>query len=339
MFRPTHLLALLAFAFPLSAQDVSRPPETVGSIDFFGLRRISESDVRAVLQLKDGDPFPRDRSLGAEVRRIPGVAQSSVTPVTVDGSGKLRIFIGVREEGSARSQWREKPAGDVRLTDELKQLYDEFIAALGPAVRRGGAHENYDHGHALSKDAELRKPQDAAVEALKTQAPQVRDVMLNSDSAEHRCAAAWLLGYAPDKKAIVADLLVGARDPDSNVRNNATRALGVLASFAEKNPDLKISIPYDLYIDMLNSVVWTDLNKASFVLFGLTEKRDPALLDALRERALPVLIDMARWKSGGHAHSAIRILGRIAGWSEEAAARAIVDGKIEELVAAASAAR
>ncbi|HEY1107036.1 MAG TPA: hypothetical protein VGE76_00340, partial [Opitutaceae bacterium] len=75
----------------------------------------------------------------------------------------------------------------------------------------------------------------------------------------------------------------------------------------------------------------------SFVLMGLTARRDPALLRMLRERALPVLIDMARWKSEGHASPAIRILARIAGWSDDEALRASESGKIEKLIAAASA--
>src|SRR5205814_1492983 len=43
----------------------------------------------------------------------------------------------------------------------------------------------------------------------------------------------------------------------------------------------------------------------------LSEGRDPALLRTLRERALPSLIEMARWKSPGHQHAAFWLLGRI----------------------------
>lgn len=295
--------------------------------------------MRAALKTKDGDAFTRDDAgrLAAEVRKIPGVAQASVAPITVDGSGRFRIFVGIREEGVAGPQWREAPTGDVRLTDALRKINDDAMAANGPAVRRGGAYEDNSQGHSLSKDAELRKPQEAAVEALKTQAPLVRDVLLTSGSPEDRRAAAWLLGYAPDKKAVVADLVTASRDPEGGVRNNAARALGAIAVYAEKNPALGISIPHEVYLGMLNSIVWTDLNKASFVLMELTKKHDPRLLRELREQALPTLSEMARWKSDGHAYPAIRILGHLAGWKESAVQLAVKDGKIEELIAAASA--
>ena len=46
--------------------------------------------------------------------------------------------------------------------------------------------------------------------------------------------------------------------------------------------------------------------------------RDPELLAALREQALAPLVEMARWKSEGHALPALIILGRVAGYSDEA---------------------
>ncbi|HEY1107449.1 MAG TPA: HEAT repeat domain-containing protein [Opitutaceae bacterium] len=340
MIRLTSLIILLFASASLVAQD-SGPATTVGSIDFFGLRRVSEAEVRAVLKFKEGDPISREaaRAVFEDVRKVAGVSQASVAPVTVDGTGKLRIFVGVVEQGAPALEWRAKPEGEQRLTVELRKLYEDSMAVLGAVVRRGSGREDYTEGHSLSADPEMRKPQEAAVVALKTQTALVREVLLNSGSEEDRRAAAWLLGYAPDKKAIIPALLEAASDPDSVVRNNATRALGPIASYADANPALGISIPADIYIDMLQSVTWTDLNKASFVLSGLTAKRDPALLRALRERALPVLSDMARWRSEGHAYPAIRILGRIAGWTDEEVAHAVNDDRIEKLIAAASAAK
>jgi hypothetical protein len=51
---------------------------------------------------------------------------------------------------------------------------------------------------------------------------------------------------------------------------------------------------------------WTDLNKSSLALAALTEARDPILMEDPRARALSSLIEMARWKSHGHARSGIR---------------------------------
>ncbi|MGA3043977.1 MAG: hypothetical protein ABSF54_24650, partial [Bryobacteraceae bacterium] len=74
--------------------------------------------------------------------------------------------------------------------------------------------------------------------------------------------------------------LVGAaRDPDDEVRNNATRALGVLV---RSNGALATEIPADTFIAMLNSGTWTDRNKGASLLMELTSARTPDLLTKIR---------------------------------------------------------
>ena len=91
------------------------------------------------------------------------------------------------------------------------------------------------------------------------------------------------------------------------------RALGVIV-MADRTAAK--SIPPDFLIDMLHSGTWTDRNKSGMLLDGMTFGRDPALLRKLRARAVPSLIEMARWKERGHAGSFRMILGRIAGIQE-----------------------
>ena len=81
-------------------------------------------------------------------------------------------------------------------------------------------------------------------------------------------------------------------------------------------------MPAAPFVDLLNSIDWPDRNKSSAALLQLTEGRDPALLNDLRSRALDSLIEMARWKSPGHAYMPFFILGRVAGMSEDAIAAA-----------------
>jgi len=339
-FHPRLLLVLILGVVRLAAQDTRRE-ETVGTLDFFGLRRVAETEVRGALKLKEGDPFPRSaaKAIVAELEKIPGVRRATVAPITVDGTGQLKIFIGIQEEGAAGFTFRAAPQGEQRLPDELVQIYREFTAAIGPAVRKGGDREDHSQGHALNQNPELRKAQEAAIAQLKASASVVQDVLRSSGSASDRGAAAWLLGYAPDKKAIAAELVAAARDPDSTVRNNATRALGAVAKLAAAQPALGIVIEPDVFVDMLRSVTWTDRNKVSFLLDGMTAFGAPELLRTLHARALPELIEIARWKSKGHAFPAVRILGRIAGWKDEQILRTWRDGGLEKIVAAATAAK
>jgi hypothetical protein len=103
------------------------------------------------------------------------------------------------------------------------------------------------------------------------------------------------------------------RDPDDGVRNDATRALGVLA---ESSAKVAARIPPGEFITMLSSGSWTDRNKAGWVLTSLTKSRSPKLLARLRSEALVSLIEMARWHDPGHAYSARLLLARIAGIEE-----------------------
>jgi hypothetical protein len=78
--------------------------------------------------------------------------------------------------------------------------------------------------------------------------------------------------------------------------------------------------------------VWTDRNKASLALLRLSERRAPRLLEQLRREALVPLVEMARWKTPGHAAPALTILGRIAGLSDEVAASASTPAEREAVI-------
>jgi hypothetical protein len=80
--------------------------------------------------------------------RPPRVQAATVAPITVDGTGKLKIFIGIQEDGAAGFTLREAPQGEQRLPDELALIYRDFMKALGPAVRKGGDREDHSQGHA-----------------------------------------------------------------------------------------------------------------------------------------------------------------------------------------------
>jgi hypothetical protein len=85
---------------------------------------------------------------------------------------------------------------------------------------------------------------------------------------------------------------------------------------------------------MLNSGSWTDRNKAGFLLDELSKERDPKLLSQLRAHALDSLIEMARWRSRGHAGTARILLGRIAGIEETRLQKLVDAGEVEQILKA-----
>ena len=123
-----------------------------------------------------------------------------------------------------------------------------------------------------------------------------------------------------------------ARDPDRIVRNNATRALGVLV---ESNPKLAAEIEPETFLAMLGSGTWSDHNKAVWLLAPMSAGRDPKLLAKIREQALEPLIEMALWSEAGHAFAARMVLGRVGGIPEDKLQAMGWNGPVDAIVAAA----
>lgn len=141
-----------------------------------------------------------------------------------------------------------------------------------------------------------------------------------------------MLGYGRKSAREIGALLRASHDPDGVVRNNALRAMWVLAM---ARPQTASEIPAESFIAMLNSGVWEDRNKAGLLLAALSRSRQPQLLERLRTQALPSLIEMARWQHSGHAEPYRVLLGRIAGIDEARIQQLIGSGRTNQIVAAA----
>lgn len=124
-------------------------------------------------------------------------------------------------------------------------------------------------------------------------------------------------------------------DSSADVRNNAMRTLGVFARMSPRAGHSSVRIPGKPFVALLHSLDWTDRNKASAALMGIAARRDPALLESLRREAQTPLVEMARWKSLGHAWAALAILGRIGAQSDEAIEAALNRGDREAIIHAA----
>ena len=103
----------------------------------------------------------------------------------------------------------------------------------------------------------------------------------------------------------------------SPVLSEAMRALSAITVLAAKDPDLRIRISATWFVEMLNSVEWSDRHKAVMALLDLTDSRPESILNLIRERAMPSLAEMARWKSLTHAIGPYTLLGRAAGLTEK----------------------
>lgn len=223
------------------------------------------------------------------------------------------IYIGLPGRSARDVPYHPAPKGSARFPQTVVELERQFSEALSQALGKGTTGEDQSKGYALSVDPVTRATQIAMRDYAVSHEGAIRRVLASSSDGGQRAIAAHLMGYARQSRAQIAALVKASYDPDDEVRNNATRALWVLAT---SSAERAARIPPDGFIAMLYSRSWTDRNKASLLLEALTRSRDPKLLRDLRAQALDPLLEMARWRSAGHAYAARMMLGRCAGIEE-----------------------
>jgi hypothetical protein len=311
----------------------------IGLIDFYGLQKVQEGKIRQALGAREGDFLPRSKGDAEEkIDAVSGVIESHLEAVCCD-SGKMILYVGIEERGAAHFDIRDVPEGgdgsDARLPDEILSTYRRFQETLASAVRRGSTAEDLTQGHSRMADPSARAVQDMFPALVMSHLAELRAVLRHSDDDDQRAAAAYVIGYAPYKKDIVDDLQYALKDPEPEVRANAARNLTALAVRARVHPTDGIKIEPTWFIEMLNSLSWSDRNHALSALQILTDTRDASTLDQLRERSLQSLIEMARWKTLAHALPAFVLVGRVAGYSEDQIQAAWSKGEREKVIAAA----
>jgi hypothetical protein len=322
-------------ASPQVIADATTQLPLVDVIDFYGLGKIPEARIRKALGFKEGDPFPPSKgNVEERLLELPDVAEAHLEAVCCD-AGKTILYVGIEARGAPHLELRDAPEGEVELPKEILSDYRDFLDAYESAARRGAAAEDLTHGHSLIADPLAREIQLKFFDLAKNNLRLLRDALRNSDDDELRAAAAYVITYAADKHTIVDDLQYALRDPDPAVRANGVQGLLAILVYARLNPDSGIRVEPTWFIEMLNSLSWSDRDHALKVLQILTDTRDPSTMSELRERALPALIEMSRWKTLAHALPAFVLTGRVAGLTDQQIEDAWTSGDRESVIAAA----
>ncbi len=325
-------LLTILLSLPGLALAAQLPP--VGRIEVFGDDAVVDLVRASLADLQGSELSDRLDARARSAESLPGVGKVGIDAVCCDG-GTTTLYVAVRAAGAPPVRFRPAPRDTIRLPAAVVSLGERFDSALADAARRGAVQEDQSAGHSLMEDSAARAVQREFMQVAARESTLLRAVLAGASNAEHRALAGQILAYAPDKSAIVAPLLEAVRDPAAAVRNGATRALWILAVHAAAHPERGIVIPFDPFIELLQSVEWTDRNKAAMVLMQLSAGRDSSLLAALREHAFDPLVDMARWANMGHAFPGVVMLGRIAGLTEEAIFGALSRGEKEPVIEAA----
>ena len=329
-------IAVLVAAAPTLMSAIDRKP--LGEIDFFGYRGFELSAIRSALPFHEGDLFPPAKAKSSDalkrqvreaIEQLTGRPPTDVSFVCCDSKQDWMIYIGLQGESYEPLAFNPAPTGDARLPKAALALREEMDKAWMNAVMKGHAAEDDSEGYALTNEPKARRAQLAIRDYALHNEALILEVLASSSDARHRAIAAQMLGYARQSDQQVDALVRASLDADDDVRNDAVRALEVLAG---AKPDVAKRIRQNLLSDLIRSGSWSDHNKASLLLLALTKNRDPKVLTLLRTDALDSLVEMARWRNVGHAEAALTIIGRIAGLSEDSLNTLIEAGQAETII-------
>jgi hypothetical protein len=289
--------------------------------------------VRAALPVHAGSSLTgqtRDQIEMAVVHAI-GRKPTDVSEVCCDTLGKTTIYIGLPGRSYRPFAYNLAPAGKDRLPQDIIDLDKRTTNAVVAAIRAGSGSvtEDDSQGYAVINDPAAKAMQMQMRTWALAHGPELLRVVRYSSDVDQRRVASEVLGYAQNSPQQIAALQVAAADPDSIVRNHASRALMILLHW---RPDLAQQLDPLRFIAMLSSGIWTDRNQAIGLLEPMSQARDAKLLALLRARALQPLMEMAEWNTTSHAYGARLVLGRIAGIPEGDLRRMAQSGQVQAIV-------
>jgi hypothetical protein len=310
--RPWRSVLLLAVASSAIARD------RIALIEFFGYRGLDVELIRQALPVKEGDRYsePVKLKVREAVKRLIGQDATDVTGICCDEQGDRVLFVGLPGLSNRTFRLNPAPVGSAQLPKGIIELYARLDEAERTAALVGGAapREEASRGYRLLGYPPAHKLELEVRRYAIRHEHELITVLENCAMATQREIAADALGYAKRSPEQIAALVHACRDPDESVRDRTTRALGDLVS---ADPALAELVPADVFVEMIGSGVWTDRNKASFVLEALARRRDQRLVAQMKSQAWESLMEMARWRDTGHASVARMILGRIVGMPED----------------------
>lgn len=289
----------------------------IGIIDTYGIRKVPEEKVRKAVGVGEGDTMPASKAAIEErIAALSGVVRAQIEAVCCE-DGKAILYVGIEEKGAPHFDFHSYPSSQLQLPAGLLETYRSLMAAVRDAARNADTAEDLTGGYSLMANPECRALQEKLMAAATPNLEILRQVLHDAEDPEQRAVAAYALAYAPKKQEVIDDLQWAMQDADGAVRANAMSSLKAANVLATLRPNLGIRISRTWFVEMLNSIDWNDRRRAASALVTLTEKRDRSTMEELRQRALPALIEMARWKNLAHALPAYILLGRVAGMQED----------------------
>jgi hypothetical protein len=325
-------LLALALCWAARAEDIT---PRIGVIEVYGARKVSVQKIKSALGANAGGALPSREAAEDRIDKISGVVASRVEAVCCEQQNLL-VYVGVEERDAPHIEYHPEPTLKLTLPVELSGNYQTFLDQVAASIRARNADEDLTNGYSLMADPVCRQLQQSFLPFVNRDLATIDKVLRESDNPEQRAAAAYLLQYGPrdprSSKLIVNALQYALQDPEDIVRENAMRSLHAVAVGAKLHPDQEIRIEPTWFIELMNSVIWSDRRNASLALVNLTDDRNPDTLALLRQRALFSVIEMARWHDLEHALPGFILAGRLAGLTEQQIKDAWLSGDREKVL-------
>jgi hypothetical protein len=299
--------------------------------------------IEKALGVKTGDTLPSREQAEERIDKVGNILASRVEAACCSGAHGVILYVGVEERDAPRMEFHPAPTGNLFLADSVIQNYRQLLDEVENSMRGRNADEDLTNGYSLMADPECRSLQNSFLKAVNLDFPTITRVVRESADPEHRAAAAYLLQYAPRTPRDVPEMINGIQwalqDVDDNVRESAMRSLRAVLVGAKLHPEQEIHFEATWLVALMNSVVWSDRFHASQALVSLTDDKNVEALDLLRARALPSVLEMARWHDLEHALPAFMLAGRLAGMDDAQIKQAWVSEDRESVLEAAQGGR
>ena len=307
----------------------------IGAIEVYGTHHVSPEKIKSTLNLKPGAPLPSRADSEERLDKLSGVVASRIEAICCSGRNPV-LYIGIEERNEPHIEYHSAPSVEFTLPKEIADKYQAVIDAAAASIRAKNADEDLTNGYSLMADPEARQLQQSLVPLVDANLASVDKVLRESSDADQRAAAAYVIQYGPRSvrasKTIADALQYAIQDSDETVRKNAMISLRAVMVGARLHPEQQIHIEPTWFVELMNSVVWSDRHNASLALLTLTDKHNPEALDLLRSRALQSVVEMARWHDLSHALPGFILAGRLAGMDEKDIQAAWLSGQREPVL-------
>ena len=316
-----------------SADDIS---PRIGLIQIYGARKVSLDKIRTALEVHEGSPLPRSKgAVEDRLAKISGIVASRVE-ASCCVEGKTVLYVGIEEKDSPHFEFRPEPQGDTTLPKDLTGEYEDFLDTVNQSIRLGETGESLGDGYSMMENPGARQHQKAFISFAAKDLDTLHHVIRESSDPDQRAIAAYILQYGPrgprTTTPIVNDLQYALQDGDDTVRKNAIRSLTAMYVGAKFHPEQNVIVQPTWFVELLNSISWSDRRNASQALVDMTEDHNADTLNLIRDRAVSSVVEMANWRDLASALPAFILTGRLAGLNEKEIQEAWVGGKRQEVI-------